>query len=266
MEIGESNADCNCPTRTRLRPKSTGDPIGKMTQRGSKYFLFSRLPSERRLGSGRLRSAVSLDFPRVAVPSQRCKLLSNRATDHPFERPSRHLCQLADGMDTNLGQARLGGRTYSPHQLDRKIVKEMQFGFGVDDHQAVGFGHLRGNLREMLGAGHANRDWKTNLDSHTAPYRGCNLGRRAEKMGATRYIGEGFVGGDSFDQRREIIKHVDGGIAKPLVVLEMTTDEDQLRTKLARPPPRHAAADSECSSLVRCGQDNSTANCNGFAA
>src|SRR5215510_1103312 len=46
----------------------------------------------------------------------------------------------------------------------------------------------------------------------------------------------------------------------------MTTDEDQLRTKLARPTPRHAAADSECFSLVRCGQHNSAANGNGFAA
>src|SRR5262249_25891082 len=118
----------------------------------------------------------------------------------------------------------------------------------------------------MLGAGHANRDWKTNLDSHTAPYGGCHLGPRAGKMGAAGDIGEGFVDGDSFDEGREIIKHVDGRIAKPLIVLEMTTNEDQLRTKLARPPPRHAAADSECFSLVRCSQHNSAANGNGFAA
>ena len=145
-------------------------------------------------------------------------------------------------------------------------MKKIQLGSGVDDHQAVGFGHLRGNLREMLGAGHTNRDWKTNLDSHTPPYRSCNLGWRAEKMGAACDIGEGFVDGDSFDERREIVKHVDGRIAKPLVVLEMTTNEDQLRTKLARPTPRHATSDSECFSLVRCGQHNSAANSNGFAA
>ena len=118
----------------------------------------------------------------------------------------------------------------------------------------------------MLGAGHANGNWKTNLDSHTAPYRRCNLGRRAEKMGATRDIGEGLVDRDSFDERREVVKHVDGRIAKPLVVVEMTTDEDQLRTKLARPPSRHAAADSECFSFVRCGQHNSAADSYGFAA
>src|SRR5262245_9789476 len=102
-------------------------------------------------------------------------------------------------MDALLGQARLGGRTYSPHQLDRQIVKEIQLGSRVDDHQAVGFGHLRGNLREMLGAGHANRDWETNLDSNTAPYRSCNLGWSAKKMGAACDIGESFVDGESFD-------------------------------------------------------------------
>src|SRR5262245_14038836 len=266
MEIGEPNTDCNGPTRTRFRPKSTGNPIVKMTQHRSKYFLFGMHPSERRLGSGGLRSVVNFDFARVAVPSQRRKLLPNRAPDHSLERPSWHPCQLSDGMDAHLGQARFDGRSYSPHQLDWQIVKKIQLGSGIDDHQAVGFGYLRGNLREMLGAGHANRDRKTNLDSHTAPYRSCNLGRRAEKMGATCNIGEGFVDGDSFDERREIIKHVDGRIAKPLVVLEMTTDEDQLRTKLARPTPRHAAADSKGFSLVGCGQHNSAANSNGFAA
>src|SRR5262249_59787022 len=102
--------------------------------------------------------------------------------------------------------------------------------------------------------------------SHPAPYRSCDFGWGAEKMGATRDIGEGFVDGNSFDERREIKKHVDSSIAKPLVLLEMTTDEDQLRTKLTRPTPRHAAADSECFSLVRRGQHNSAANGNGFAA
>jgi hypothetical protein len=74
----------------------------------------------------------------------------------------------------------------------------------------------------MLGASHANRDWKTNLDSHTAPYRSGNLGWSAEKMRATRDIGERFVDGDSFDERREIIEHVDGRIAKPRITYPTT--------------------------------------------
>ena len=64
-------------------------------------------------------------------------------------------------------------------------------------------------------------------------------------MGAARDVGKGLVDGDPLDQRREIIEHVDGSIAQPLVLLEMATDKDQLRTEFARPPSRHAAADSE---------------------
>jgi hypothetical protein len=55
-------------------------------------------------------------------------------------------------------------------------------------------------------------------------------------MGAAREIGEGLVNGDSLDQRREIVQHIDGGIAQALIILEMTAHKNQLWTKLARPP------------------------------
>ncbi len=64
-------------------------------------------------------------------------------------------------------------------------------------------------------------------------------------MGAARDIGEGLVDRDPLDQRREILEHLDGGVAQPLVVLEMAADEDQVRTQRPRLPSRHAAADSE---------------------
>ena len=64
-------------------------------------------------------------------------------------------------------------------------------------------------------------------------------------MGAPRDVGKGLVDGNPFDERREIVEHVDGSIAQPLVLLEMATDKDQLRTKLTSPPARHAAADSK---------------------
>ena len=38
--------------------------------------------------------------------------------------------------------------------------------------------------------------------------------RMIRERRATGDIGEGFVDGDSFDERREIMKHVDGCIAK----------------------------------------------------
>ena len=70
-------------------------------------------------------------------------------------------------MDANLGQPRPRNRTHSPHQLDRQVVKEIQLGLRIDNHQPVRFGHLRGNFRQVLGARHADRDWKAKLCAHT---------------------------------------------------------------------------------------------------
>src|SRR5258708_4276299 len=97
----------------------------------------------------------------------------------------------------------------------------------------------------MLGARHADRDWKAKLCPHAAPYRACNFRRRAEEMCAPSDVGKGLVDGNPFDERSEIIEHAYGSITQPLVLLEMPPHEDQLRQKLARPPARHAAADSK---------------------
>jgi hypothetical protein len=51
-------------------------------------------------------------------------------------------------------------------------------------------------------------------------------------VGASRNVGKGLVDGNSFDERSEIIKHIDGSIAQPLVILEMSADKDQLRSRL----------------------------------
>jgi hypothetical protein len=85
-------------------------------------------------------------------------------------------------------------------------------------------------------------------------------------MGAPRDVGEGLIDRDSLNERRKIIEHVDGGIAQPLVVPEMAPDKDQLRAELARPPSRHASADSEVLGFVRCGKYDPVADSNGFAA
>src|SRR5262245_21337668 len=46
----------------------------------------------------------------------------------------------------------------------------------------------------------------------------------------------------------------------------MTVDEDQVRAKLARPPPRHAAAHSEGFGLVRGSEHHAAADGDGLAA
>src|SRR5262249_52880709 len=149
--------------------------------------------------------------------------------------------ELPNGVDADLGQPCLGSRANAPHQLDRQIMKEVQFGLWIDNHQTVGFSHLRGNLRQMLVAGHTDRDGKTDLCPHTAPYLNCNISGLTEKVGAPHNVGKCLVDGNAFDQRSEIIEHVDGSITQPLVFLEMATDKDQLWTKLTSPPARHAA-------------------------
>jgi hypothetical protein len=221
-----------------------------MTQRRSDNALFSGLLPERGLGSGRLRATMRLYFPWIAIPRQRRELLAGGATEHPLERPSRHPRQLPDGMDVHLGQPRRGDRPDAPQQLDRQVVQKIELSGGIDNQQAIGFGDLRGNLRQVLGAGHADRDRKTKLRPHTAAYCARDFSGRAEQMRASRDVGEGLVDGNPLHERGEIIEHLDGGIAQPLVVLEMAIDEDQLRTKLSRPPPGHAAANAEGLGLI----------------
>jgi len=99
---------------------------------------------------------VRLDFPWVAVPRQRRQLLPRRRAEQRLQRSSRGPRQLPNGEHADLGQPRLGDRAHSPHQLDRQVVKEIELALGIDDHQPVGLGHLRGDLREVLGARHAD--------------------------------------------------------------------------------------------------------------
>ena len=53
VEVGEANAHRHGSTGPGFRPQPGGNPVRKMTQRGSEDPLFRRLLAERRLGSGR---------------------------------------------------------------------------------------------------------------------------------------------------------------------------------------------------------------------
>jgi hypothetical protein len=96
------------------------------------------------------------DFPWITIPRERRELLSRCGTKQLRERPSRCSRQLSDGTHTDVGQPRLNDRAHAPHQFDGQIVKEVQFGAGIDNHQPVGLGRLRGDFRQVLGARHAN--------------------------------------------------------------------------------------------------------------
>jgi hypothetical protein len=48
---------------------------------GNGTLLFSQLPAERGLGSGRLRAVMRPNFPRVTIPCQCTEFLTDRTAD-----------------------------------------------------------------------------------------------------------------------------------------------------------------------------------------
>src|SRR5918996_699566 len=99
---------------------------------------FDRGPSsERRLCAGGARAPARLDLPRIAIPRECRQLSSYRVPKQSLHRLRRALTQLTDGGDAYLGEPRLGGRTDAPHQCDGQVVQELEFGFWIDNDQAI---------------------------------------------------------------------------------------------------------------------------------
>lgn len=146
------------------------------------------------------------------------------------------------------------------------MVKESELRIGIDNDEPIGFGHLRSNFRQMLGARDTNRNRKTKLRAHALADGHRDFRRRTEQMGAARDVGKGLVDGDPLDEGREVSYHLDGGIAQPLVFPKTPADKNELRTELARLPSRHAAADPKGLGFVRRGKHNPATDGNGFAA
>ena len=184
---------------------------------------------------------------RIAVPGQRGELLAGGA-DRAAARATAAACSASWPMvrDADLGQPRLGRRADAPHQLDRQIVQEGELGAGIDHHQPVGLGDLRGDLGQMLGARHADRDRQAEF----ARARGAGSCAAISAGGPNRCVQPATSAKASSMEMRSTsgVKSsstVDRRVAQPLVVAEMAADEDQLRAKLARPAARHAAAHAE---------------------
>ena len=206
------------------------------------------------------------DFPWITIPRERHQFLSDSAADYSLNRPSWHLRQLPNGVNTDLGKPCSSHRTHSPHQLNRQVVKEIQFGLRINDHQPVRLGHLRSDFCEVLGPRHADGDWKAKLCAHATAYGSRNLERWTEKVDTSSNVSKGFIDGNSFDERSEIIEHVDGSITQPLVILEMPPDKNQLWAKLAGPQPRHAAIDSKGLRLIRRSEHHAATDGDRFSA
>src|SRR5512134_3221580 len=85
-------------------------------------------------------------------------------------------------------------------------------------------------------------------------------------MRAPCYVGEGLVDGDALDGRREIAQDADGGVAEPLVFVEMSADKHEVGTELPRAPSRHAASYAEGSRFVGGRENDSATDRNRLAA
>lgn len=209
---------------------------------------------------------MRLQPARVAVPGKGCKLLAGGVADQPLQRAAMRTRQLPDGLDADLGEPGLGRRADAPHQRYRQVVQKGELGAGLDHHQAVGLGHLRGDLGEMLGSRHADRDRQAELGLHAAADGSGYLLRRPEQMRAAGDVCKGFIDRDALDQRREIIEHLDRGIAEALIFAEAAADEDQLRAELARLTAGHAAAHAEDLRLIGGGKHHAAADRDRLAA
>src|SRR5207248_1789529 len=104
------------------------------------------------------------------------------------------------------------------------------------------------------------------LRLHTVSDRFRNFGRGAEETRAAGDVRESLVDRDAFDERREITDDLYGGVTQPLVLFEMAADKNELRTKLACPPSRHPAMDSEGLGFVGGGKHDPAAHRDRLAA
>src|SRR5262245_56059853 len=85
-------------------------------------------------------------------------------------------------------------------------------------------------------------------------------------MRAPCNVGEGLVDGDALDRRREIAQDCDGGVAEPLVFVEMSADKHEVGTELLRARSRHAASYAEGPRFVRRREHDAAADGNRLAA
>src|SRR4026208_1636076 len=79
-------------------------------------------------------------------------------------------------------------------------------------------------------------------------------------------VGESLVDGDALDGRREIAQDSDGGVAEPLVFVEMSADKHEVGTELPRAPSMHAASYAESARFVGGPEHDAAADRNRLAA
>src|SRR5437868_7591570 len=85
-------------------------------------------------------------------------------------------------------------------------------------------------------------------------------------MRASGDVREGLVDRDALYVRREIAEDRDGGVAEPLVFIEVSADKHQAGTQLPRLPSGHAASYAEGPRFVGRREHDAAADRNGLAS
>ena len=176
----EADAHRDGPPGRALRPQPRADPVGEVAEhRPDDLAPRGFRPSADCAPTERARRWVRIARGSWFQASAASFSPARTAEQAGCQRPRRALRQLADGGDAALGESRPGRRTDAPHQLDRQIVQEGELGPGIDDHQPVGLGDLRGDLGEVLRARHADGD----RQSRARRARGGGSPRRSRPAG-----------------------------------------------------------------------------------
>ena len=205
----------------RLGAQPRGDAVGEMAQRraedrarrrASGRAPTARRPSARggacRISRGSRFQASAASFSPAAGPSRRSSARPRR------RRPAGRW------SSTPISASRaLVDRADAPHQLDRQVVQEGEL--GRRDRRPPARRAWRPARRSWPDAWCARRRPRSAGRARRA--RGArivagDLGRRAEQMRAAGDVGEGLVDRDALDQRREVVEHLDRGVAEPLVL------------------------------------------------
>ena len=137
-------------------------------------------------------------------------------------------------------------------------MEEIELLIRVDGDKAVRFGDLGRDLRQMFGAGDANRKRQPDLLAGSASHRISHLRRSAKEVDRPGNLEEGLIDRDALDDRGEVGQHGHHLVTEALVLTEIARHEAEARAQLAGPPPRHPTLNAEGLRLVGRGQHDAS--------
>ena len=112
----------------------------------------------------------------------------------------------------------------------------------------------------MFRAGHANRQRETDLGADASSDGSRYVGWLSVEADGAGDVEERFVDRDPFDSRGEVVEDGHHIVAKPLVAVEVATDEKEITAKLTGPPTGHASVDAVAPRFIRGSQHHASSH------